>query len=66
MANYVYSAPVREFRVTKMDMKAGKKQTEKSDSVRMLLILRDSSLTLARRLAKYSAGTVHSAACKFK
>ena len=39
-ANYVYSAPVREFRVTKMDMKAGKKQNEKSDSVRILLILR--------------------------
>jgi len=38
--NFVYSAPVREFRVKKMGLKTGEKLTEKSDSVRILLILR--------------------------
>ena len=38
--NFVYSAPVREFRVKKMELKAGQKLIEKSGSVRILLILR--------------------------
>lgn len=38
--NFVYSAPVREFCVRKMELKAGQKLTEKSDSVRILLLLR--------------------------
>lgn len=39
-ANFVYPAPAREFRVSKMELKAGQKISEKSDSVRILLILR--------------------------
>jgi len=39
-SNFVYSAPVREFRIEKMEIKAGKKRIEKNDSVRILLLLR--------------------------
>lgn len=38
--NFFYPAPVREFRVSKMEWKAGKKTSEKSDGVRILFILR--------------------------
>lgn len=38
--DYVYAAPVSEFRVSKREVRAGQKMTNSNDSVRLLLVLR--------------------------
>ncbi len=39
-ADYIYSTPASEFRIHKFEMKAGRKITDRSDGVRLLLVLR--------------------------